>query len=63
MAINNTAKLIGFTGNDIKVIDSKEGKTFATFSFATTDSYKIKKQKSGSISRLSGMRSLFSTPK
>ena len=41
MAINNTIKLIGTTGSEVKVIEN-EGKTFAAFSLATTDSYKDK---------------------
>jgi single stranded DNA-binding protein len=41
MAINNTVKLIGNTGSEVKIIE-KEGKSFAAFSLATTDSYKDK---------------------
>lgn len=41
MAINNTVKLIGNTGSEVKIIET-EGKNFAAFSLATTDSYKDK---------------------
>ena len=39
MAKNNTAILTGNMGSEAKIIE-KEGKPFATFSLATTDSYK-----------------------
>lgn len=39
MAINNTVKLIGNTGSEVKILE-KDGKFFAAFSLATTDSYK-----------------------
>ena len=39
MAINNTIKLTGNTGSKVKIIDNN-GKPFAAFSLATTDSYK-----------------------
>ena len=41
MAINNTIKLVGNTGTEIKIIEN-DGKPFAAFSLATTDSYKDK---------------------
>ena len=41
MAINNTIKLTGNTGSEVKIIDNN-GKPFAAFSLATTDSYKEK---------------------
>jgi single-strand DNA-binding protein len=41
MAFNNTVKLIGNSGSEVKIIE-KEGKPFAAFSLATTDSYKDK---------------------
>lgn len=43
MALNNTAILTGNMGAEAKVIE-KEGKPFATFSLATTDSYKNEKE-------------------
>ena len=39
MAYNNTATLTGNIGSEAKIIN-KDDKTFATFSLATTDSYK-----------------------
>ena len=39
MAINNTVTLIGNIGGEAEVIET-ENSTFATLSFATTDSYK-----------------------
>ncbi len=39
MAINNIVTLIGNTGSEAKILE-KEGKRFAAFSLATTDSYK-----------------------
>ena len=39
MAINNTIKLTGNTGEEVKIIENND-KTFAVFSLATTDSYK-----------------------
>jgi single-strand DNA-binding protein len=41
MAINNTVKLIGYTGSEVKILESG-GEKFAAFSLATTDSYKDK---------------------
>ena len=41
MAINNTIKLVGNTGTEIKIIEN-DGKPFAACSLATTDSYKDK---------------------
>lgn len=41
MAINNTVKLIGNIGSEVKILES-DGKSFAAFSIATTDSYKDK---------------------
>lgn len=41
MANNNSVKLIGNTGSEVKIIET-EGKTFAAVSLATTDSYKDK---------------------
>ncbi|MEZ4991931.1 MAG: single-stranded DNA-binding protein [Saprospiraceae bacterium] len=41
MAINNTVKLIGNMGSEVKVIES-DGTKFAAVSIATTDSYKDK---------------------
>jgi len=38
MAINNTVELIGNLGAEARIIQT-EGKTFASFSVATTDSY------------------------
>jgi single-strand DNA-binding protein len=41
MAINNSVKLIGNIGSEVKVIEGGS-KTFAALSLATTDSYKDK---------------------
>ena len=41
MAINNTVKLTGNLGSEATIIDN-DGKNFAAFSIATTDSYKDK---------------------
>lgn len=38
MTYNNTVKLIGNLGSEAKIIE-QDGKSFATFSIATTDSY------------------------
>ena len=43
MALNNTAILTGNMGAEAKIIE-KEEKSFATFSLATTDSYKNEKE-------------------
>lgn len=39
MAINNSITLIGNMGNEARIIETEE-RRFATFSIATTDSYK-----------------------
>ena len=41
MAINNTVKLIGNMGSEVRIIESEEN-TFASVSIATTDSHKDK---------------------
>lgn len=41
MAINNTIKLIGNIGSEVRLIET-EDRTFAAFSIATTDSYQDK---------------------
>jgi len=43
MALNNTSTLIGNMGSEAKVIETEE-RTFASFSIATTDSYKNEKE-------------------
>lgn len=43
MAYNNTVKLIGNMGSEARLIEN-EGKLFAAFSLATTDSYKDDKE-------------------
>lgn len=40
MAINNTVTLIGNMGSEARFIEQEEGKSFAAFSMATTDSYR-----------------------
>lgn len=40
MAFNNTIKLIGNTGSEVRIIEPEGKKPFASFSIATTDSYK-----------------------
>lgn len=41
MAYNNTVTLTGNLGQEAKIIEQDDGKTFAAFSIATADSYQL----------------------